>query len=362
MKRIALSLIFVLALASCGYSEFVSIENDGVKAMVESTTGHFSIGTPDGIPALDGFPDTVSSHFNVYIDGEIYSNEPGLGTALPLMEAAQVNEGRYISIQWLLGEVRIWEKLYLLPEDSLDKFIYIEYLIYNGSTDTHSVGLLQYMDIKVGDSDAPYTFAPPSAVIDNETQYTYSAIPAYWTAYEFPPPYADTTATAQGILFGIDYRFPDRIIFGPAETYRDVVWVYYPSGLGFGGDMATLTWWSDYPLEPYAIRFMGNYYGIGYPQVEVDEVSSSPEDITLGEAYPNPFNMETTIPFSISEGMDVTLDVFNLRGEKVANVASGYYEAGSYRVKFSGDFPSGIYIYRLNAGNKNLSGKLILLK
>lgn len=84
---------------------------------------------------------------------------------------------------------------------------------------------------------------------------------------------------------------------------------------------------------------------------------------SLLQNYPNPFNPETTIKFSLPVKEVVKLEIFNNLGEKVSDLINGVREAGSYEIKFNAEnLPSGIYLYRLQAGSFMQSRKLILIK
>ena len=73
-------------------------------------------------------------------------------------------------------------------------------------------------------------------------------------------------------------------------------------------------------------------------------------DYNLYNNYPNPFNPETVIKFSLKEKSNVTLTVFNIAGQKVAELVSGEMEKGMYEKRFNGTkLSSGVYIFRLVA-------------
>lgn len=99
-------------------------------------------------------------------------------------------------------------------------------------------------------------------------------------------------------------------------------------------------------------------------------LDGSVREFELHQAYPNPFNMNTTIKFSLSELADVQLDVFNMQGQKVRTLARGDFASGTHTVKWDGTtdggqiVPSGVYIYRLTSATAtlNLSRKVLLLK
>lgn len=88
-------------------------------------------------------------------------------------------------------------------------------------------------------------------------------------------------------------------------------------------------------------------------------------DYQLEQNYPNPFNPVTTISFTLENKSVVTLDVYNTLGAKVATLANGTMEAGRYNINFnSAEFglSSGVYIYKLSAGEFTSVKKMILLK
>jgi serine protease len=93
-----------------------------------------------------------------------------------------------------------------------------------------------------------------------------------------------------------------------------------------------------------------------------------PEQYQLDQNYPNPFNLSTTISFSLSTPSEVDLTIYNIMGQKIKTIAQGWYEAGSHTVTWDGKnetgsvVASGIYFYKLNAGNIVITKKMSLLK
>ncbi len=88
-----------------------------------------------------------------------------------------------------------------------------------------------------------------------------------------------------------------------------------------------------------------------------------PEQFTLFQNYPNPFNPSTTIRYSIPERIHVVINVYNTLGQEVARLVDEELEAGYHELIFdAAHLPSGMYIYRLQAGDYINNKKLIFLK
>jgi PKD repeat protein len=93
-----------------------------------------------------------------------------------------------------------------------------------------------------------------------------------------------------------------------------------------------------------------------------------PQQVELGQNYPNPFNPSTVISFTLPEASDAALVVFNVAGQKVRVLHEGYLEAGRYDFEWDGidvdgcPAASGIYFYRLRAGEVEDIRKMVLLK
>jgi hypothetical protein len=98
------------------------------------------------------------------------------------------------------------------------------------------------------------------------------------------------------------------------------------------------------------------------------KVALPPRDVTLYQNFPNPFNPSTTISFFIPERSEVRLDIYDTAGKKVRTLADGVYPAARYDLEWNGrdvrnePVSSGIYFYRLSAGRKTITRKLVLIR
>jgi hypothetical protein len=88
-----------------------------------------------------------------------------------------------------------------------------------------------------------------------------------------------------------------------------------------------------------------------------------PREFTLNQNYPNPFNPSTTIKFELPRASQVNLTVFDILGREVSVLVNERKEPGSYEVKLDGsNLASGVYFYRIQAGDYVATKKLLLMK
>jgi len=95
--------------------------------------------------------------------------------------------------------------------------------------------------------------------------------------------------------------------------------------------------------------------------VELQQVV--PEAFTLHAAYPNPFNPTTEIRFDLPEATQVRLTVYDALGREVERLLDGPMQAATHTVTFdAADLPSGVYLYRLEAGAFVQTRRMVLMK
>lgn len=117
-------------------------------------------------------------------------------------------------------------------------------------------------------------------------------------------------------------------------------------------------------LHGYAVGNNGSIIKYVYqPPNDIESLHNGILTFNLKQNYPNPFNPTTKIGFSIPSAGIVELKVFDILGNEITTLVNDFKPAGNYTVEFNaGNLPSGIYFYKLQAGNRVLSGKMILLK
>lgn len=144
-------------------------------------------------------------------------------------------------------------------------------------------------------------------------------------------------------------------------------WVSLDFGSGFNSpvDAALATDGSIYILE----------YGDALLKISFEDPTDSenresplPAEFTLEQNYPNPFNPSTVIHYELAAQQQVDLQIYNLAGQKIATLVNATQGAGEYDVSWSGkdergqDVASGIYLYKLKAGDFVQTRKMILRK
>ncbi|HOX26645.1 MAG TPA: FlgD immunoglobulin-like domain containing protein [Candidatus Krumholzibacteria bacterium] len=140
----------------------------------------------------------------------------------------------------------------------------------------------------------------------------------------------------------------------------DFMFIYnapgYTPPIGYGGISARAVILEDI-LDVFGEQGTSNPIGVG----------ETPGVVSVSN-YPNPFNPKTTIMLNLPKTGDVSLKVYNVRGELVRTLIDGPMEAGSHRIEWNGDndqgsrAPSGVYFYETQANGKVLVNKMALVK
>ena len=136
-------------------------------------------------------------------------------------------------------------------------------------------------------------------------------------------------------------------------------------------------------LNKYGIEFESDYYNGDHSTTLVFRLENSAKfiessfstavskenerievvEFTLSQNYPNPFNPSTNISFELPQAGLVQLKIYNLLGQEVANLVDGRMNSGNHTVNFdASQLSSGVYIYRLVAGNQSITKKMMLIK
>jgi hypothetical protein len=147
---------------------------------------------------------------------------------------------------------------------------------------------------------------------------------------------------------GVDITHPDQI---PDEDSARVVFYAYNDQDVFAGTAEVLVY------DPNTVVDVQDPVGLDLPT-----------SFAITQNYPNPFNPMTTIEYSVPSRTDVTIEIFNVLGQKVRSLVRGSKSAGSYRIEWNGNDDSGkpvstgVYLYRFQAGDMVYTKKMLLIK
>jgi hypothetical protein len=185
-------------------------------------------------------------------------------------------------------------------------------------------------------------------VIEKDTSTNYCRCPCYF----------DLVTTILGLNTGSYHVFVYRTY---AFTGYDSLYFIDSTSFVYGGISF---------IEPK----IKSYQSVCYHPVVVDEINNRlPEDFSLSQNYPNPFNPVTVIRYQLPIRNWVTLKVYDILGQEVATLVDGMQDAGFKYIEFSIDgtsrnekrtmnLSSGVYIYKLMAGEFSQVRKMLLVK
>ena len=173
------------------------------------------------------------------------------------------------------------------------------------------------------------------------------------------------TATVNGTTVSIDQDTSGRAVMVPLSDIYDVLDENgVEDTLGFSWNVVS----TDGQLMTEASngpRYV--IFDIGY-MLSSDEELGVPDVFALHQNYPNPFNPVTTIRYDVPEQSNVSVDIYNVLGQKVAELVNNTHQPGFYSVSWDGTntmgsaLGSGMYFYRIDAENFTAVKKLLLVK
>ena len=178
------------------------------------------------------------------------------------------------------------------------------------------------------------------------------------------------TNGVQFVLNDVYTRSPDNI--GPFDNNASSIFIYLNgpnvAGIkaaannykvvyfGFGFEQIT-----DTAIRDTLVSRIINWSGVTPTNLEDNEII--PYEFSLGQNYPNPFNPSTRISYSLNNEVQVNLSVYDMLGRKVAELVNERQGSGAYELEFdASSLASGIYLYKLSAGDFVSVKKMTLLK
>ncbi|MBI5471817.1 MAG: T9SS type A sorting domain-containing protein [Ignavibacteriae bacterium] len=136
----------------------------------------------------------------------------------------------------------------------------------------------------------------------------------------------------------------------------------YPLGVAAGNDLfIAFRYLTDVSIDGFVV-YLDDVMVKG-PLTSVSQTSTLPHAMSLSQNYPNPFNPNTTIEWSVPSESRVTLTIYNMIGQEVNTLVNHTMDAGTYRTTWdASDFPTGMYFYRLQIGDKSETRKMVYLR
>lgn len=128
------------------------------------------------------------------------------------------------------------------------------------------------------------------------------------------------------------------------------------------GNLGAIVVWQDYrsgnEFDVYEVGF--NTSGI----IGIDPFGNiTPDEYSLSQNYPNPFNPKTIISYGLKTAGNVKISVYDILGENIGVLLNEVRSAGNYSISWDASgFPSGVYFYKIEAGEFTANKKMILLK
>jgi len=217
------------------------------------------------------------------------------------------------------------------------------------------------------DEEGYYYLTPGSPYGPEEPIWVYSS--------ENPPDfYAENLSGAHRLLNG-----NTLICDGPGGNFfevthdSDIVWNYINPVNGKGpmnqGDPAVgnrvfkiFRYPPDYPGFDGQDMTPGDPIEI-YPTHIAEEVVGNPKVLCLRSNFPNPFNAQTTIQYSLAQSSDVTIKIYNILGRMVETIIESDQSAGEHKLIWDAEnYPSGVYFFFIKAGAPTETKKMVLLR
>jgi hypothetical protein len=317
---------------------------------------------------LDYGPDYVVSYYSIWRAIEEEAAMMAIGKGARVLNGTNdisdtVRPGT-IRIGEFLGDPYFWQLIGTVTANRIETYAEPVPTLFDStalSDDNHYFQLIAHTSDPLifwtSEPDSGYSvdnLAPcPPLGLAGEQQYLPEGILVLWD------PNSEGDLHGYNVYRGLSGDFepgPGNLIASPCDTFT------------FDGDWR---WDSGYYYKVGAVDIHGNesqYALLGPGSVTGDDTPSAPDTYFLSQNQPNPFNPMTTVRFGIAEPTHVTLSIYDTSGRLVRVLIDGRRPANRYETIWDGcdasgrQVASGVYFYKLKAGEFIQSKKMVLLR
>jgi hypothetical protein len=347
MKRFTILLAFVMIAAVTFGQNLQSFEIGG---KIKADRENMSFKTPTDTVFLDEFESALSNAYNYVAPGFGYILGPHWDTAGVARSVEQAQGYLNLSGGYGVEGALIWTSIKHTNGSGSD--LYVRITLRNG-TSSYTIG------------GTPYTISSPGTVALGADTLGWADIDTSssgWTTAIFDPVVYIPAATDYCIVYNVSDFYANgdtlSIIGGDpvASGTYGLEYTYYRYPLPDLWAQFSHLWTSGgNPIEAAIAIFPivdENYANVG----ETGFVNN----MQLSQNYPNPSNGITTISYAIENDANVSLEVFDAKGNKVFVAEEGKKAAGIYTISLDQDLPAGIYYYSLIANDQRLTKKMVI--
>ncbi|MCD4650421.1 MAG: CotH kinase family protein [Candidatus Cloacimonetes bacterium] len=292
--------------------------------------------------------------FDILIGDYVWILSPGLEELLSF-ECVSYGNLNYSGEEIVINEINYHSADNFNPEDWIE--------LYNNGIDNVNLSNWAFKD-----ENNEHAYIIPDGTILTPNHYLVLA--------QVPDSLTHCFPNVENVIGGFNFGFSgsgeilrlynqDMVLIDAVEYSDNEPWPTEPDGGG-----ATLTL-----IHPDLDNSLPESWEAGFPHgspgfsntVSIDDENPVSAVLSLS-SYPNPFNPETNIYFTIPEAGHVQLSIYNIKGQRVITIADARYKKGEHSVKWNGldanqrEVASGVYFYRIITEQSTLTRKMLLLK